>query len=68
VLALTRYRAMVPLMFVLILTEEPARRRILMVKPIATTGLHPGSYINLELVLMMIVGLALSLRSRPNLP
>jgi hypothetical protein len=37
VLALTRYRAMIPLMFLLILTEELARRRILMVKPIATT-------------------------------
>jgi hypothetical protein len=59
---------MVPLMFLLILTEELARRRNLMVKPIATTGLHPGSCINLQLVSMMIVGLALSLRSRPNLP
>ena len=64
VLALVRYRAMIPLMFVLFLFEHAARRVILLVKPIAGPGIPPGLYINLVLLLVMIVGLALSLRSR----
>jgi len=60
-LALTRYRAMVPFMFALLLLEHIARRWVLLWKPIATTGAHPGSYINLVLIALMIVGLALSL-------
>ena len=64
VLALTRYRAMIPLMFVLLLGEHLARKSILLVKPIPTTGTPSGVYINLALLLLMIVGLALSLRSR----
>ena len=67
-LALTRYRAMIPLMFVLLLLEHVARRWILLVKPIARTGAPPGIYINLGLLLLMIVGLALSLRSRADWP
>lgn len=68
VLALTRYRAMIPLMFVLLLLEHLARKWILAVKPIATTGTSPGSYINLVLLVLMIVGLTLSLRSRADSP
>ena len=68
VLALTRYRAMIPFMFVLLLLEHLARRWILLVKPIARTGTPPGMYINLVLLVLMIVGLALSLRSRRDLP
>jgi len=68
VLALTRYRAMIPFLFVLLLLEHLARKWILFVKPIATTGTHPGSYINLVLLVLMIVGLALSLWSRRDLP
>ena len=45
-----------------------ARRWILLVKPIARTGTPPGIYINLVLLVLMIVGLALSLRSRADLP
>jgi hypothetical protein len=66
VLALTRYRAMIPFVFVLLLLEHLARRWILLVKPIARTGTPPGTYINLVLVVLMVVGLALSLRSRPG--
>jgi len=40
----------------------------LLVKPIARTGTPPGIYINLVLLVLMIVGLALSLRSRADLP
>jgi len=68
VLALTRYRAMIPFVFVLFLLEHLARRWILLVKPIARTGTPPGIYINLLILVLMIVGLALSLRSRADLP
>ena len=68
VLSLTRYRALIPFMFVLLLCEHLARKWILMVKPIARTGTPPGSYINLALVALMVVGLALSLRSRADAP
>ncbi len=64
VLALTRYRAMIPFLFVLLVLEHLARRWIFLVKPIARTGTPPGLYINLALLVLMIVGLALSLRSR----
>lgn len=64
VLALTRYRALVPFMFVLLLAEHLARRLLLSVKPIATTGAHPGGYINLGILGLMVVGLALSLWRR----
>ena len=67
-LALTRHRAMVPLMFVLFLSEHLVRRVILLVKPIARIGAPPGLTINLALIVLMIVGLALSLRRRADLP
>ena len=68
VLALTRYRAMIPFLFVLFLLEHLARRWILLVKPIARTGTPPGTYVNLVILVLMIVGLAMSLRSRADLP
>lgn len=68
VLALIRYRAMIPFMFALFLLEHLARRWILLVKPIARTGTPPGLYINIALLVVMIVGLALSLRRRADLP
>jgi hypothetical protein len=61
VLALVRYRAMVPFMFVLLVLEHVARRWILTLNPVATTGAHPGVYINLALLGLMVVGLGLSL-------
>jgi len=67
VLALTRYRAMIPLMYVLLVLEHFARRWILVVKPIARTGTPPGTYLNLALVALMIVGLALSVRTQSEL-
>jgi len=64
VLALTRYRAMIPSLFALLLVEHLARKWILLVKPIVRTGAPPGPYINLVLVTLMIVGLGLSLWRR----
>lgn len=66
ILALTRYRALVPLMFVVLLVEHLARRWIFLVKPIARTGAPPGPYINLTLLALMAVGLVLSLWRRPD--
>jgi hypothetical protein len=41
---------------------------ILHFTPIVRTGTPPGFYVNLVLLAVMLVGLALSLRSRGNLP
>ena len=68
VLALIRYRAMIPFMFFLYLVEHLARRWILLVKPIVRTGTPTGMYINLALLAGMVVGMALSLRSRAVVP
>jgi len=64
VLALVRYRAMIPLLFVLFTFEHLARRWIFVVKPIVRTGTSPGLSINLALLALMIAGLVLSLWPR----
>ena len=68
VLALTRYRAMIPLLFVMFLLERLVRDWILLVKPIARTGAPLTIYVNGALLAVMIAGLALSLRRRTELP
>lgn len=50
VLALFRYRAMVPLMFALFLFEHVGRRVIFLVMPIPRDGTAPGLAINLALL------------------
>ena len=64
ILALIRYRSMVPLMFALFLLEYLGRRLIFQLLPIVTTGSPPAFYINLALLVVMIAGLALSLSGR----
>ena len=64
VLALVRYRAMVPLMFTVLLLEHLSRKLILWFLPIARSDSPPGFYINLALVAVMLVGLTLSLWNR----
>lgn len=66
VLALVRYRAMVPLVFVLLLVEQLGRKLILTHLPIAHAGPSPAFSINLALLGLMVGGLILSLLSRPN--
>lgn len=61
VLALTRYRAMIPFMFTLFTLEHLARRVLLLAHPIQRNP-AAGPFINLGLLAMMLVGLALSLR------
>jgi len=65
-LALVRYRAMVPLMFALLLLEHLNRKLIFWVLPIPRTGTPPGYFLNLGLVAVMIVGLLLSLWKQNN--
>jgi hypothetical protein len=67
ILVLVRYRSMVPLMLALLLLEHLSRKLILQFVPIVRTGTPPGFYVNLGLLTLMIVGLALSLRSQSNL-
>ena len=64
ILALVRYRGMIPLLFALLLLEYVGKRVVLYFLPIARTGTPPGSMINLVLLGVMIIGLALSLQSR----
>ena len=65
-LALLRYRALVPFMFVLLLTEHLCRKLIFVVLPIARVGTEsaPGFYINLAIVALMVIGLVLALRDQ----
>jgi hypothetical protein len=58
---------MIPLIFALFLLEYLSRRLILLFSPIIRTGTPPGFYVNLVLLAVMLLGLALSLRSRGNL-
>jgi hypothetical protein len=67
-LALTRYRSLIPLMFALFLVEHLGRKLILQFLPIVRTGAPPGFYVNLVLLALMVVGLALSLRGQNGLP
>jgi hypothetical protein len=67
-LALVRYRAMVPLMFVLLLAYQIASRFVLSGRPIVAAGPHPGTYVNLALLVALIVGVVLSALPRANLP
>jgi hypothetical protein len=63
-LALIRYRAMVPLMFAVLLLEHLGRKLIFVFLPIARDESAPGFYINLVLVAVLVAGFVLSLRTR----
>jgi hypothetical protein len=67
-LVLIRYRAMVPLMFLVFLVELLGRRGLVLLNPIAppASGAPVGFYINLGLLLILVVGFALSLVGRPG--
>ena len=63
VLALVRYRAMIPLLYILFLAEMLARRLMILAQPLAREGPPPiGFYINLGLLAALALGLLLSLR------
>lgn len=64
ILVLVRYRALMPLLFSLLLLEYVGRRLISLYLPVPRTGTPPGFTINLILLALMLVGLVLSLRNR----
>ena len=68
VLALVHYRAMVPLLYALLLLEYVARKVILYLLPIAKTGTSSALFVNLVLLTLMIGGLALSVWRRERAP
>lgn len=68
VLVLLRYRAMIPLMYVLILAEYVGRIGIGLAKPIVTVETPPGGPGSLVLIVVGIIGLVLSLRRKEDSP
>lgn len=64
VLVLVRYRRAIPLMFAVLLLNYLAAQLILRFLPLASTGTPPGPFVNLITLALVVVGLALSLRSR----
>ena len=64
VLVLVRYRSAIPFMFGLLILNYLAGQLILQFIPMVRTGTPPGPIVNLIMFALMIIGLALSLRSR----
>jgi hypothetical protein len=61
-----RYRALIPFMYVLILAEYAGRIGVGSVKSLPTTGVPPGAYLNLVLIVAAILGLVLSFWTSPE--
>lgn len=68
VLALFRYRAMIPLMYVLLAVEHLGHKGIGMMKPIVRVEASSGSFLSLALFALIVIGLILSLRGKDYLP
>jgi hypothetical protein len=69
VLAMVRYRAMIPLIYLWLLAEFLGRRVVLTLYPIdRSAGLSSGSIINMILLTLMAIGFALSLWPRRSAP
>lgn len=60
VLGLIRYRALVPLMYLVLVADFLAHRAVGLMKPIVREGGHPGGYVIWVLFGLSLVGLALS--------
>ncbi|HEY5008676.1 MAG TPA: hypothetical protein VII42_11770, partial [Caulobacteraceae bacterium] len=61
---LVRYRAMIPLMYLLLLAQQLGSRAVALARPMAesgASGAHLGSAIVLAVLAMTVVGLVLSL-------
>jgi hypothetical protein len=61
IVALWCYRALVPLLFALLIVDQLSRKLLLQVMPIPRTGAGPGSPISLVLLALMLAGLVFSL-------
>ena len=69
VLAMIRYRAMVPLIYLWLIVEFLARRVVLAAYPIdRVAGPSSGSIVNIILLSLMVLGFALSLWPRRSAP
>lgn len=64
VIALVRYRAMVPLLFAVLIFEHLTRKAVLLVHPFVRVGDSPAFIVNLSLLSVMAIGLVLSLMTR----
>lgn len=64
IVALVRYRALIPALFTFLLLEYLSRKLILYAMPLVSTETSTASIISLVLPTLMIAGLALSLWSR----
>ncbi|HEY0013381.1 MAG TPA: hypothetical protein VGB79_11095 [Allosphingosinicella sp.] len=66
VAVLLRWRSMAPFLFLVLLTEQFARRLLAAVQAAPREAAAPGSWISLGLLLILILGLALSLWPRKH--
>jgi hypothetical protein len=64
IVALIRYRSMVPFLFALLLLQHLGGRLILQYIPLVRTGAPPAFTVNLIQLTLLILGLALSLWQR----
>jgi hypothetical protein len=65
-LALMRYRSLVPLMFSLLVLHYLGARLVVQIHPLARTGSPVGVYINMGLFALMLIGLVLSMWERES--
>ena len=68
IMALVRYRSMIPLMYVLVVADQLGHKALGLMKPIIHVGNPTGFYVNLTIITLSIVGLVLSLRGKDYLP
>lgn len=67
-LVILRYRALVPLMWLLLCAEYAGRQGLGLIKPVVTAGTAPGAAANPLLLLLALVMLGLSLWPAPRRP
>ena len=64
ILALTRYRAMVPMMLLVFLLEHACRKLYFAAMPVVTAPNAPGAWVNMIIFTLEIAGVALALWPR----
>jgi len=64
--AMLRYRALIPFLFALFLLEQLTRKLVLYFLPVPTQGATTGHVVNIILPVLMVLGLGLSLWQRDN--
>ena len=68
-LVLIRYRAMIPIVYLLFLLLYGANRLVQLLHPVPRAETHPvGFYVNLVILGLMVLGFVLSLLNRPAAP